>query len=326
MYRARHHFLRCANGDPIHVYEWGEGPRTALILHGWGSHAARFTTMVRALTDRGWRVLAPDAPGHGESHGSTSSLPQFIGAMDARDGAARPRAGADRPFHGIAGDCHAPVGCATARARLDRSPWCWSARLRAFPSWWNRSSSCSASARPRAATCLALFAQRFGGRPEDFMALGDGARIDLPVLLVHDEADDVVPCEHSRQLLSRLPGARLLTTHGLGHSGMLRDPPTIAAIADFLDQPRIARQFQRGRWNHDAVCRPQGLAGRQHCCCSPARRSTAAADDAAKRPTARRPGRNSAPPATTRPRRAFRRAMRSRAFRPSASCARWISA
>jgi pimeloyl-ACP methyl ester carboxylesterase len=83
MYRARHHFLRCASGDPIHVYEWGEGPRTALILHGWGSHAARFTTMVRALTDRGWRVLAPDAPGHGESHGSTSSLPQFIGALDA---------------------------------------------------------------------------------------------------------------------------------------------------------------------------------------------------------------------------------------------------
>ena len=83
MYAARQHFLRCANGDRIRVYEWGEGARTVLVLHGWGSHAARFTTMVSALTARGWRVLAPDAPGHGESHGSTSSLPQFIQALDA---------------------------------------------------------------------------------------------------------------------------------------------------------------------------------------------------------------------------------------------------
>ena len=70
------------------------------------------------------------------------------------------------------------------------------------------------------------------------MALG-ARSIERPVLLVHDEDDDVVPCDHSRQLLARLPGARLLTTRGLGHSGMLRDPPTLAAIADFVDQPRI---------------------------------------------------------------------------------------
>jgi pimeloyl-ACP methyl ester carboxylesterase len=86
---------------------------------------------------------------------------------------------------------------------------------------------------------LRLFERRFGGSPEKFMALPRGSRIGLPVLLVHDEADDVVPCGHSAALLERLPGARLVTTRGLGHSGMLRDPATLAAIADFLDQPRI---------------------------------------------------------------------------------------
>src|SRR5690606_26641661 len=80
---------------------------------------------------------------------------------------------------------------------------------------------------------LRLFERRFGGTPGKFMALPEGKRIDVPVLLVHDEADDVVPVEHSRDLLARLPQARLLTTRGLGHSGMLRDPATLAAIADF---------------------------------------------------------------------------------------------
>lgn len=237
MYRARHHFLRCANGDPIHVYEWGEGQRTALILHGWGSHAARFTTMVRVLTDRGWRVLVPDAPGHGESPGSTSSLPQFIGALDA----VMEQLG---PVQALIG--HSMGSLAIARRLSDER--------RAVPAVIERVALISTpSGAPflvesfeqlfgvGAATrrhVLRLFARRFGGVPEDYMALvGTGMR--QPVLLVHDEGDDVVPCEHSRQLLARLPGARLVTTHGMGHSGMLRDPATLTSIADFLEQPRI---------------------------------------------------------------------------------------
>jgi len=237
MYRARHHFLRCANGDPLHVYEWGDGPRTALILHGWGSHAARFTTMVRALTDRGWRVLAPDAPGHGESHGSTSSLPQFIGALDAVIGQLG-------PVHALVGHSMGSLAISMRMSDARRDPPASVSHvvLVSVPSGipflvesFEQLFGIGEATRHHG---LALFERRFGGGPEDFMVLG--ARIiELPVLLVHDEGDDVVPCDHSRQLLSRLPGARLLTTHGMGHSGMLRDPPTLAAIADFLDQPRI---------------------------------------------------------------------------------------
>jgi pimeloyl-ACP methyl ester carboxylesterase len=237
MYRARHHFLRCANGDPLHVYEWGDGPRTALILHGWGSHAARFATMVRALTDRGWRVLAPDAPGHGESHGSTSSLPQFIGALDA----VVEQLG---PVHALIGhsmgslaismrmsDEHRAPPASVSQLVLVSTPSGIAFLVESFEQIFGIGEATHHHG-------LALFEQRFGRRPEEFVALGD-RRIELPVLLVHDENDDVVPCEHSRQLLPRLAGARLFTTRGMGHSGMLRDPPTLAAIADFLDQPRI---------------------------------------------------------------------------------------
>jgi pimeloyl-ACP methyl ester carboxylesterase len=237
MYRARHHFLRCANGDPLHVYEWGDGPRTALILHGWGSHAARFTTMVRALTDRGWRVLAPDAPGHGESHGSTSSLPQFIGALDTVIGQLG-------PVHALVGHSMGSLAICRWMSDAQRAPpgSVGHLVLVSVPSGipflvesFEQLFGIGAATRHHG---LALFERRFGGRPEDFMALG-ARSIELPVLLVHDEDDDVVPCDHSRQLLSRLPAARLFTTRGMGHSGMLREPATLAAIADFLEQPRI---------------------------------------------------------------------------------------
>ncbi len=78
---ARKHTVR-AGAERIEVHEWGQGPRTALILHGWGSHAARFAPLARSLVAQEWRVLAIDAPGHGSAPGWRSSLPQFIAALD----------------------------------------------------------------------------------------------------------------------------------------------------------------------------------------------------------------------------------------------------
>lgn len=237
MYRARHHFLRCANGDPIHVYEWGEGPRTAVILHGWGSHAARYTTMVTELAARGWRVLVPDAPGHGESPGGTSSLPQFIGALDAilgQFGPAQALIGHSMGALAIAmrvGDTTSPP-VMPEHLVLVSMPSGAPFLVESFEHLF-------AIDQRTHAHGLRLFERRFGGAPGKFMALPEGARIGVPVLLVHDDADDVVPVDHSRGLLARLPQARLLITHGQGHSGMLRDPATLAAIADFLDEPRI---------------------------------------------------------------------------------------
>jgi pimeloyl-ACP methyl ester carboxylesterase len=245
MYRARHHFLRCANGDPIHVYEWGEAPRTALILHGWGSHAARFTTMVSALTDRGWRVLALDAPGHGESHGGTSSLPQFIGALDC----VMHELG---PVQALVGHSMGALAISMRISDAGRQPpgSLTHVVLISMPSGvpflvdsFEQIFGIGEATRRHG---LQLFEQRFGGAPDAFQALARDAHIDLPVLLVHDDADDVVPCEHSRLLLPRLPGGQLFTTHGLGHSGPLRNPAAIKAIADFLDQPRIPAQPSGG--------------------------------------------------------------------------------
>ena len=245
MYRARHHFLRCANGDPIHVYEWGEGARTALILHGWGSHAARFTSLVRRLTDRGWRVLAFDAPGHGESHGSTSSLPQFIGALDCvmeKLGPVQALAGHSMGALAISmrlSDPGRPQPASLTHVVLISMPSGVAFLVESFEQVFGIGEATRRQG-------LRLFERRFGGEPDAFQALARDAHIDLPVLLVHDDADDVVPCEHSRQLLHRLPGGQLFTTHGLGHSGLLRDPAAITAIADFLDQPRIALESSGG--------------------------------------------------------------------------------
>jgi pimeloyl-ACP methyl ester carboxylesterase len=233
MATARPHLIR-AGDDRVQVYEWGSGMRTVLLAHGWGSRAARFAPLAAALAARGWRVLAFDAPGHGRSAGRSSSLVQFMSAMDAI-------ATQLGPVQALIG--HSLGALAIASARRGEAPaWFGSLRkvvLLSLPSGvpflvdaFHRMFAIDA------ATGLHLqghFVRRFGD-PASFVAAPAAAIRQVPTLIVHDRNDDIVPFAHGEALLPALSNARLLATEGLGHSAITRDTATIAAIAAFLDE------------------------------------------------------------------------------------------
>jgi pimeloyl-ACP methyl ester carboxylesterase len=52
--------------------------------------------------------------------------------------------------------------------------------------------------------------------------------------VVHDEDDNVAPMAQGAALAAAIPGAQLWRTRGLGHSGALRHPETIARVVSFL--------------------------------------------------------------------------------------------
>jgi pimeloyl-ACP methyl ester carboxylesterase len=234
--RARRHQV-AAGADTVEVYEWGSGDRTAVILHGWGSSAARFTGLAEQLAAQGWRVLVPDAPGHGASPGTSSSLPQFIAALDAivaRFG----------PPQAVIGHSLGALGIARRHAEIE-------------PGWVKQLESVVLISMPSGAQFLlevflqalgiqpatrarlnALFEQRFNARVVDFASLPGAGRIHARVLLVHDSGDDIVPIAHSDALRPHLPQASVITTTGLGHSALTRDAATIVRIAEFLGAGR----------------------------------------------------------------------------------------
>ena len=67
-------------GRRVAVYEWGHGPRVVLLVHGWRGRAAQFAGLVRELRAEGYRVVAFDAPGSGESAGRTTDLGDMLEA------------------------------------------------------------------------------------------------------------------------------------------------------------------------------------------------------------------------------------------------------
>jgi len=231
---TRHQII--AGTDSVVVYDWaGAGP-TAIILHGWGSSAARFTLLAQALHARGWRVLAFDAPGHGLSSGNSSSLPQFMAALDAViERCGQPRALVGHSLGALAIACRHTAGPPVWAGALD------AVVLLSMPSGadfllrkYFDALGLSAATERR---LLARFRARFAAEPRDYETMPGASRIAARLLLAHDQEDDIAPYAHSADLLRQLHGARLVTTIGQGHSTLTRDAATIAQIVDFIAPP-----------------------------------------------------------------------------------------
>jgi pimeloyl-ACP methyl ester carboxylesterase len=228
---ARSHRLLTPLGR-LQAYEW-PGPAGApavLLVHGWISHAARMAEIIRALCARGLRVVAFDAPAHGRSSGTQADLPAFRQAIAAVSAACG-------PFNGVL--AHSFGALTTVAWLSEQTP----AELRAVVlvgmmnnvGYVFESFSQAMALNPRVIERFrALFRRRYGGEPESFSSDRLVAQLRLPILVVHGGIDELVPAGHASQISSQLRNGRLLLVGHLGHSAPLRDPDTVAQIADFL--------------------------------------------------------------------------------------------
>jgi pimeloyl-ACP methyl ester carboxylesterase len=221
--------LRCG-GDRFTLWRWGRGGPLVVVLHGWGSHAARFGNFIAPLRAAGFTVLGIDAPAHGESPGTFSDLPRF------RDSLAEVLR-LHEPIHAVIGHSLGGGAVLTVLAETaDHHPK--KICLFGVPSDMDYILESFAMmlglAPPAVANLRARFEKKFG-RPASAIATAAAApAVRIPVLIVHDEEDNVAPIAQAAALAAAIPGAVLVRTRGLGHSGALRDAATIRRVVEFL--------------------------------------------------------------------------------------------
>lgn len=219
-------------GQELAAWTWGDGP-AVILAHGWGSRAARFSAMANALSASGYRVIAYDAPAHGQSTGRFASLPEFARAL-------RAVADAAGPAYGLVG--HSLGGAALAVALSDGLA-AERVVLLAAPSDVVRFSTVFAdqlrlSPRTRAAMRRNL-EQRLRARWEDLHLPTIARSLGEKALIIHDRGDRDIPYDQAVEIADAWPGARLVATSGLGHRGILRDAAVIGeAVGFFAATPR----------------------------------------------------------------------------------------
>jgi pimeloyl-ACP methyl ester carboxylesterase len=213
--------------DRLIGWRWGRAKDPVVVLvHGWGGRGTQLKGFINPLLERGFSVVAFDAPGHGMTSRGESSLPHFVQAL----GAVLDRLG---EVHAIV--AHS-VGAAVTTMALAQRPAIPRAVLIAPPASLAESTRRVAAALgwPEALRAAAQrhIERRFGVSWGTFEAEHAGGA--QPLLVIHDRQDREVPIAEGRRHLRNWPHARLMETSGLGHSRMLNDPSVISVAVDFI--------------------------------------------------------------------------------------------
>jgi len=227
-------------GEPVLGWSWGDG-EPVLLVHGWGSRGARLGSFIAPLTEAGYRVIAFDAPGHGESAVHRSSLPEFIFAIEA----------ADRihgPFAAIVGHSLGGAAAVLAMARGVRAACAVLLAPASNPGGYTRRFAEILGIGDRVREGMeARIVRRFGLQWAEFDVLEAARGLSAPLIVFHDEADSEVPWSEGSAIARAWPGAELVTTRGLGHRRIVHDPGVVARAVEFLtDRAELRLALRHG--------------------------------------------------------------------------------
>jgi len=84
--------------------------------------------------------------------------------------------------------------------------------------------------------------------------------LGVPLLVVHDRGDAEVPWQHGRAVAQVWPGARLVTTDGLGHRRILRDRGVVDEAVAFLTAEAETRRRAEAPGERSMAVMPSGRA------------------------------------------------------------------
>ncbi len=225
-------FTLNVDGHDVVGEVWGYGPAVYLV-HGWAGYRDQLTPFVTPLVARGYKVVAFDAPSHGDSGPGafgprSSTIPEFATALTrvvAIHGPARVIVA-----HSMGATAAAVALCDGLRAgRLVMlAPM-------ASPLSYARQFASVLGFGERTFRRLVTRVERRVGAPMrhfDVPELGRAVAMP-PTLIVHDRDDLSTSVTDGAAIAAAWPGARLHVTSGLGHRRLLRDPDVITEVVDF---------------------------------------------------------------------------------------------
>ncbi len=220
------------NGKRVVVYRWGSGERPVLLVHGWQSRASRYAAFVVRLLELGFSPIAFDAPGHGESTGTRTTILEYEEIMRTLDSRHGPFEAVVAHSFGVISTFHALRSGVRARRLVAISGVCeFTYLLEEFTRQVGLGHRAEGALRRRVERLLAPGSVDIWTR---FSASYD--RVPAEVLVIHDEDDQVVQPSQAK-LIAAAHDARLVITQGLGHRKVLAEPAVLEPALAFLAAP-----------------------------------------------------------------------------------------
>lgn len=231
-----------SQGARVVGHVWGEAPvgagsvPTVYLVHGWGGRGSQFGALVEPLVAEGYRVVAFDGPSHGDSGVVEKTGPRLTHGIELARAL-------DAVFDEF-GPAEAVIAhsLGTIATYLDlRFGWLGTKRLVFIAPMTDAMSlfdgfQAALGFGPRTRAAMEAATKAFTGLPvSEFDATLQASYLErpLPTLVVHDRDDRQTPYADAKAFASAV-GAEFMSTEGLGHRKVLRDPEVVARVVAFV--------------------------------------------------------------------------------------------
>ncbi|OYY45003.1 MAG: hypothetical protein B7Y56_07775 [Gallionellales bacterium 35-53-114] len=227
-----HSFYLAFNHNKIKVYEWGSGP-VILLVHGWAGRALQLDAFITPLLQQGYRVVAFDHKGHGESSSRFSSYPEIV------RGTGLVAAHYADTLYGVVAHSIGSNSMFKVSENFERElKMVAVAPMENFIGWLEKM-------RMRLGIYEDLFAQVIRQIESDSgLILAELCVLDYEkirhhdVLLVHDKFDRINQISASHEIQKNLHGTELIQTEMLGHSRILGNQEVVDRVVAHFPPPQ----------------------------------------------------------------------------------------
>ncbi|MVO07898.1 alpha/beta fold hydrolase [Flavobacterium sp. TP390] len=213
----------------IMTYEYGEGSKKILLVHGWSGRGTQLVKIADKLLELGYSTISFDAPAHGKSTGSSTLMPEFIESILELEKIYGPFEYAIGHSLGSMSILNAiKEGLPIKKAVIIGSGDSVNDILLDFVSNLKLKSNIASKIR-------AHFEKKYQINMESYSAYIAAKSCNIPILVIHDKNDEDVPYTASENIHKNLKNSTLLLTEKLGHRKILGNEKVIEAISHFLE-------------------------------------------------------------------------------------------
>lgn len=217
-------------GFDIQLYQWGNGSKKVLLIHGWEGQAGNFSDLITELIKQDFTIYSFDGPSHGFSSKGKTSVFEFVGLVKELILKYQVSKLVSHSFGGVATTyalSQLPEHVIDHYVLLT-TPNKFSERIEEVSKQSGITEKVKRKLVSRVESEIELDINTLN--VEDFVQ-----KVNVhSALIIHDKNDKVIPLQQSQAVAAKWEACTLEEIEGTGHFRILRTPEVIERAIAFL--------------------------------------------------------------------------------------------
>lgn len=217
-------------GKKINIYQYGNGQKRILLVHGWSGRGTQLFTIADFLVSKGYQVISFDAPCHGKSPGNKTYMKEFVlSILEIQKQFGE--------FHGIIGHSLGAMSVVNAVRLGFKTPFLvciaggdlvtdiiddFIAKMDMNQLVWKKIHD--------------YLETKLQESINEYSVSVAVKSVSKPILIIHDTHDIDVPVSCAYNIHKQAINSEIFITEGLGHRRILADASVIDKIDSFMQQ------------------------------------------------------------------------------------------